>query len=115
MEKKRGLTQKRLRRQIFEKGYGAVMPPIYQASTYKQESPGVPWGLSIAGHTTQLRSITNSLASIENGKYGLAFASGLAAIDAIMKLLQPGDEIISTYDLYGGSYRLFQKIFLALD
>ncbi len=98
--------------QIFEKGYGAVMPPIYQTSTYKQESPGVHKGFEYSRtHNPTREALQNSLASIENGKYGLAFASGLAAIDAIMKLLQPGDEIISTYDLYGGSYRLFQKIF----
>ena len=98
--------------QIFEKGYGAVMPPIYQTSTYKQESPGVHMGFEYSRtHNPTREALQNSLASIENGKYGLAFASGLAAIDAIMKLLQPGDEIISTYDLYGGSYRLFQKIF----
>ena len=98
--------------QIFEKGYGAVMPPIYQTSTYKQESPGVHKGFEYSRtHNPTREALQNSLASIENGKYGLAFASGLAAIDAIMKLLKPGDEIISTYDLYGGSYRLFQKIF----
>ena len=98
--------------QIFEKGYGAVMPPIYQTSTYKQESPGVHEGFEYSRtHNPTREALQNSLASIENGKYGLAYASGLAAIDAIMKLLQPGDEIISTYDLYGGSYRLFQKIF----
>ena len=98
--------------QIYEKGYGAVMPPIYQTSTYKQESPGVHMGFEYSRtHNPTREALQNSLASIENGKYGLAFASGLAAIDAIMKLLQPGDEIISTYDLYGGSYRLFQKIF----
>ena len=98
--------------QIFEKGYGAVMPPIYQTSTYKQASPGVHKGFEYSRtHNPTREALQNSLASIENGKYGLAFASGLAAIDAIMKLLKPGDEIISTYDLYGGSYRLFQKIF----
>ena len=98
--------------QIFEKGYGAVMPPIYQTSTYKQESPGVHMGFEYSRtHNPTREALQNSLASIENGKYGLAFASGLAAIDAIMKLLKPGDEIISSYDLYGGSYRLFQKIF----
>ena len=98
--------------QIFEKGYGAVMPPIYQTSTYKQESPGVHKGFEYSRtHNPTREALQNSLASIENGKFGLAFASGLAAIDAIMKLLQRGDEIISTYDLYGGSYRLFQKIF----
>mgnify|MGYP003331374574 FL=1 len=88
--------------QVFEKGYGAVMPPIYQTSTYKQESPGVHKGFEYSRtHNPTREALQNSLASIENGKHGLAFASGLAAIDAIMKLLKPGDEIISTYDLYG--------------
>ena len=70
--------------QIFEKGYGAVMPPIYQTSTYKQESPGVHKGFEYSRtHNPTREALQNSLASIENGKYGLAFASGLAAIDAI--------------------------------
>lgn len=92
--------------------YGAVMPPIYQTSTYKQSSPGQHKGYEYSRSANPTRTaLENSLASIENGKYGLAFGSGLAAIDAVMKLLKPGDEVISTNDLYGGTYRLFSKIF----
>ncbi|MFD2517226.1 cystathionine gamma-synthase [Salinimicrobium flavum] len=92
--------------------YGSVMPPIYQTSTYKQTTPGGHKGFeySRSGNPTRT-ALENALASIENGKYGLAFGSGLAAIDAVIKLFKPGDEIISTSDLYGGSYRLFTKIF----
>ena len=98
--------------QILEKGYNAVMPPIYQTSTYAQKSPGTHKGFEYSRtHNPTRTALENSLASIENGKYGLAFGSGLAAIDAVLKLLNPGDEVISTNDLYGGSYRLFTKIF----
>ncbi len=92
--------------------YGSVMPPIYQTSTYSQTTPGGHKGFeySRSGNPTR-KALEDSLASIENGEYGLAFGSGLAAIDAVMKLFKPGDEIISTNDLYGGSYRLFTKIF----
>ena len=92
--------------------YGAVMPPIYQTTTYKQSTPGGHKGFeySRSGNPTRT-ALENSLASIENGKFGLAFGSGLAAIDAVMKLFKPGDEIISTNDLYGGSYRLFTRIY----
>ena len=92
--------------------YGAVMPPIYQTSTYAQTTPGGHNGFEYSRtHNPTRQALEKSLASIENGKHGLAFASGLAAMDAVMKLLQPGDEVISTNDLYGGSYRLFTKIF----
>ena len=95
-----------------EKGYGAVMPPIYQTSTYSQSSPGKHNGYEYSRtHNPTRTALENSLASIENGNYGLAFGSGLAAIDAVLKLLKSGDEVISTNDLYGGSYRLFTKIF----
>jgi len=98
--------------QSLEKGYGAVMPPIYQTSTYAQTSPGKHLGYEYSRtHNPTRTALENSLASIENGNHGFAFASGLAAIDAIIKLLKPGDEVISTNDLYGGSYRLFDKIF----
>ena len=98
--------------QITEKAYGAVMPPIYQTSTYVQQSPGNHRGYEYSRtHNPTRDALEKSIASIENGKYGLAFGSGLAAIDAILKLLEPGDEVISTNDLYGGSYRLFTKIF----
>lgn len=95
-----------------DKAYGAVMPPIYQTSTYAQTTPGGHQGFeySRSGNPTRT-ALENSLASIESGNYGLAFASGLAAMDAVMKLLNPGDEVISTNDLYGGSYRIFKQIF----
>jgi cystathionine beta-lyase len=95
-----------------DKAYGAVMPPIYQTSTYAQTSPGEHLGFEYSRSANPTRSaLENALASIENGNYGLAFASGLAAMDAVIKLLEPGDEVISTNDLYGGSYRLFRQIF----
>ena len=98
--------------QEHDKAYGAVMPPIYQTSTYAQSTPGGHKGFEYSRtHNPTRLALEKSLASIESGKYGFAFSSGLAAIDAVLKLLRPGDEIISTNDLYGGSYRLFRKIF----
>ena len=98
--------------QEHDKAYGAVMPPIYQTSTYAQSTPGGHKGFEYSRtHNPTRLALERSLASIESGKYGSAFSSGLAAIDAVLKLLRPGDEIISTNDLYGGSYRLFRKIF----
>lgn len=98
--------------QEHDKAYGAVMPPIYQTSTYAQSTPGGHKGFEYSRtHNPTRLALERSLASIESGKYGFAFSSGLAAIDAVLKLLRPGDEIISTNDLYGGSYRLFRKIF----
>ena len=95
-----------------DKAYGAVMPPIYQTSTYAQTTPGGHKGFEYSRSANPTRTaLENSLASIENGKYGLAFASGLSAMDAVIKLLNPGDEVVSTNDLYGGSYRLFKQIF----
>ena len=95
-----------------DKAYGAVMPPIYQTSTYAQTTPGKHQGFeySRSGNPTRA-ALESALASIENGTYGLAFASGLAAIDAVIKLLNPGDEVVSTSNLYGGSYRLFKQVF----
>jgi len=95
-----------------DKAYGAVMPPIYQTSTYAQTTPGGHQGFeySRSGNPTRA-ALENSFASIESGEYGLAFASGLAAMDAVIKLLNPGDEVISTNDLYGGSYRIFKQVF----
>ena len=92
--------------------YGSVMPPIYQTSTYSQTTPGGHKGFqySRSGNPTRA-ALERAVASLENGEFGLAFGSGLAAIDAVMKLLKPGDEVISTDDLYGGTYRLFTKIF----
>ena len=98
--------------QEHDKAYGAVMPPIYQTSTYAQSTPGGHKGFEYSRtHNPTRLALEKSLASIESGKYGFAFSSGLAAIDAVLKLLKPGDEIISTNDLYGGSYRLFRKVF----
>ncbi|ASV30405.1 cystathionine gamma-synthase [Maribacter cobaltidurans] len=95
-----------------DKAYGAVMPPIYQTSTYAQSSPGSHKGYEYSRSANPTRSaLEKALASIENGNHGLAFASGLAAIDAVLKLMVPGDEVISTADLYGGSYRLFKRVF----
>lgn len=95
-----------------DKAYGAVMPPIYQTSTFAQTTPGGHKGFEYSRSANPTRTaLENSLASIENGKYGLAFASGLSAMDAVIKLLNPGDEVVSTNDLYGGSYRLFKQIF----
>ena len=95
-----------------DKAYGSVMPPIYQTSTYAQSTPGGHMGYEYSRSANPTRTaLENSLASIENGQYGLAFASGLSAIDAVIKLLNPGDEVLSTNDLYGGSYRLFKQVF----
>ena len=98
--------------QEHEQAYGAVMPPIYQTSTYAQTTPGGHKGYEYSRtHNPTRHALEKAFASIENGEFGLAFGSGLASIDAVMKLLKPGDEVISTNDLYGGSYRLFTKIF----
>jgi len=95
-----------------DKAYGAVMPPIYQTTTYAQTTPGGHQGYEYSrSHNPTRHALEKSFASIENGQFGLAFGSGLAAIDAVLKLLKPGDEVISTNDLYGGSYRLFTQIF----
>lgn len=98
--------------QISDKAYGAVIPPIYQTVTFKQDSIGEHKGYeySRSGNPTRA-ALERSLASIENGNFGLAFASGLAAIDAVLKLLNPGDEVISTDHLYGGSHRMFTQIY----
>jgi cystathionine beta-lyase len=98
--------------QEHDKAYGSVMPPIYQTSTYAQSTPGGHKGYEYSRtHNPTRNALEKSFASIENGNYGLAFGSGLAAIDAVIKLLKPGDEVISTNDLYGGTYRLFTKIY----
>ena len=95
-----------------DKGYGAVMPPVYLTSTYAQSSPGDHHGYEYSRtHNPTRTALEASLASIENGTDGFCFGSGMAAIDAVIKLLSPGDEVISTNDLYGGSYRIFTKIF----
>lgn len=88
------------------------MTPIFQTSTYVQKSPGDHQGYEYSRtHNPTRTALQNNLAALENGKYGLCFSSGLGAIDAIIKLLNPGDEVISTNDLYGGSYRIFTKVF----
>lgn len=88
------------------------MTPIYQTSTYVQKSPGDHKGYEYSRtHNPTRTALQNALAELENGKHGLCFASGMAAIDAVIKMLKPGDEVISTNDLYGGSYRIFTKIF----
>lgn len=98
--------------QHHDPAYGAVMQPIYQTTTYAQSTPGGHKGYEYSRtHNPTRNALENAFASIENGKHGLAFGSGLAAIDAVLKLLQPGDEVISTNDLYGGTYRLFTKIY----
>jgi len=91
---------------------GAIMTPIYQTSTYVQRSPGQHQGYEYSRtHNPTRTQLQNALAALENGTHGLCFASGMAAIDTVIKLLSPGDEVISTDDLYGGSYRIFTKIF----
>lgn len=94
---------------------GAVMTPIYQTSTYAQESPGRHKGYEYSRTHNPTRTVLqDNLAALENGRYGLCFASGMAATDAVMKLLSPGDEVICCNDLYGGTYRIFTKIFQPL-
>jgi cystathionine gamma-lyase len=91
---------------------GAIMTPIFQTSTYVQASPGVHKGYEYARTQNPTRdALQKNLAALENGKYGLCFSSGLGAIDAAIKLFKPGDEVISTNDLYGGTYRIFTKVF----
>jgi len=91
---------------------GAVMTPIYQTSTYVQAKPGDHKGYEYARTQNPTRNVyQNQMAALENAKYGVAFASGMAAVDALAKLLKPGDEVISTNDLYGGTYRIFQQVF----
>lgn len=91
---------------------GAIMTPIYQTSTYVQASPGDHKGYEYARTQNPTRdALQAALAALENGAFGICYASGLAAMDSVIKLLKPGDEVISTNDLYGGSYRLFMKVF----
>jgi cystathionine beta-lyase/cystathionine gamma-synthase len=91
---------------------GAIMTPIYQTSTYVQESPGKHKGYAYARGKNPTRvALEKCMASLENAKHGLCFSSGMGATDAIIKLLRPGDEVIAPDDLYGGSYRMFMKVF----
>src|SRR5215211_2658242 len=91
---------------------GAIMTPIYQTSTYVQAAPGQHKGYEYARSQNPTRkALEDALAIIENAKHGLAFSSGVAATDAVIKLLSPGDEVIAANDMYGGTYRLFTKVF----
>jgi cystathionine beta-lyase/cystathionine gamma-synthase len=91
---------------------GAIMTPIYQTSTYVQSAPGAHKGFEYARSQNPTRkALEEAFAVIENGKFGLAFSSGVAATDAVIKLLSPGDEVIAGNDMYGGTYRLFTKVF----
>src|SRR6188768_880554 len=91
---------------------GAIMTPIYQTSTYVQEAPGKNKGFEYARSQNPTRfALEEAVAEIENGKYGLVFGSGVAATDSVIKLLQPGDEVIAASDMYGGTYRLFTKVY----
>ena len=96
----------------YDSATGAIMTPIYQTSTYVQEGVGNHKGYEYSRSLNPTRhALEKNLAAIENGKHGACFGSGLAAIDCIIKMLNPGDEVISTNDLYGGSYRIFKNIF----
>ena len=91
---------------------GAIMTPIYQTSTYVQSAPGAHKGYEYARSQNPTRkALEDAVAQIENGQYGLVFSSGVAATDAVIKLLQPGNEVICANDMYGGTYRLFTKVF----
>src|SRR5690606_29500848 len=91
---------------------GAIMTPIYQTSTYVQESPAKHKGYAYArGANPTRNALQQSIAALENGKFGLCFSSGMGATDAVIKLLNPGDEVITSNDLYGGSYRMFKRVF----
>lgn len=91
---------------------GAIMTPVFQTSTYVQESPARHKGYAYArGANPTRNALQKSLAALENGKYALCFSSGMGATDAVIKLLNPGDEVITSNDLYGGSYRMFKRIF----
>lgn len=93
---------------------GAVMTPIYQTSTYQQASPGEHKGYEYSRGTNPTRkALEDCLAALENGQYGLAFSSGMAATDCVLRLLKPGDEVVTGDDLYGGSYRIFTKVYEA--
>jgi cystathionine gamma-synthase/cystathionine gamma-lyase len=91
---------------------GAIMTPIYQTSTYVQESPGKHKGYEYSRtHNPTRTALQSALAALENGKHGICYASGLAATDAVLKLYRPGDEIIATNDIYGGTYRIMKRIY----
>ncbi|WBX76508.1 cystathionine gamma-synthase [Tenacibaculum ovolyticum] len=98
--------------QQIEEATGSVMPPIFQTSTYAQTSPGVHKGYGYSrGENPTRTAVENAFAAIENGTHGFAFSSGLSAIDCVLRTLKPGDEVIAGDDLYGGTYRMFTKLF----
>ncbi|WP_237276773.1 cystathionine gamma-synthase [Tenacibaculum ovolyticum] len=98
--------------QHIEEATGSVMPPIFQTSTYAQTSPGVHKGYGYSrGENPTRTAVENAFAAIENGTHGFAFSSGLSAIDCVLRTLKPGDEVIAGDDLYGGTYRMFTKLF----
>lgn len=98
--------------QKHEEATGSVMPPIFQTSTYAQSSPGVHKGYEYSRAANPTRTaLENNFAAIENGTHGFAFSSGLSAIDCVLKMLNPGDEVVAGDDLYGGSYRMFTRLF----
>ncbi|WP_275316812.1 cystathionine gamma-synthase [Tenacibaculum bernardetii] len=98
--------------QEHEEATGAVMPPIFQTSTYAQSSPGINKGYGYSrGENPSRTALEKAFASLENGTHGFAFSSGLAAIDCVLRTLNPGDEVIAGDDLYGGTYRLFTRMF----
>ncbi len=91
---------------------GAIMTPIYQTSTYVQESPAKHKGYAYArGANPTRNALQKSIAALEDGKFGICFSSGMGATDAVIKLLSPGDEVITSNDLYGGSYRMFKRVY----
>src|SRR5690606_37993761 len=94
---------------------GAIMTPIYQTSTYVQAAPGDHKGYEYARTQNPTRhALEASIAALENGTHGICFASGMAAMDAIIRLLNAGDEVLACNDLYGGSYRLLTKVYARL-
>ena len=98
--------------QQHEEATGAVMPPIFQTSTYAQSSPGVNKGYAYSRSANPTRTaLENAFASLENGTHGFAFSSGLSAIDCVLRTLNPGDEVITGDDIYGGTYRMFTNMF----
>lgn len=98
--------------QQHEQATGAVMPPVFLTSTYAQSSPGVHKGYEYSrGENPTRAALENSFAAIENGTHGFAFSSGLSAIDCVLRTLSPGDEVIAGDDLYGGTYRMFTRLF----
>jgi cystathionine beta-lyase len=99
--------------QKHEETTGAVMPPIFQTSTYAQSSPGVHKGYAYSRGANPTRTaLEDSFAALENGTHGFAFSSGLAAIDCVLRTLNPGDEVVAGDDLYGGTYRMFTRLFM---